>query len=126
VKSIVFPGLGQITTGRPHGWIFTAGSSVAFTFAIKKYLSSQSSYDAYQSNSNTAVAVVLYRRASRQRRNARNAALVGAGIWLLGAVEAGISEMHHGSEVGRVRDYGLEPTIRSEGGRADFGLSLTF
>jgi hypothetical protein len=126
VKSIVFPGLGQITTGRPHGWIFTAGSSVAFTFAIKKYLSSQSSYDAYQSNSNSAVAVVLYRRASRQRRNARNAALVGAGIWLLGAVEAGISEMHHGSEVGRVRDYGLQPTIRSEGGRADFGLSLTF
>ncbi|HEY9427413.1 MAG TPA: hypothetical protein VIR34_09685, partial [Gemmatimonadaceae bacterium] len=70
--------------------------------------------------------VVLYRRASRKRIAARNALIAGVGIWLLGAVEAGISEMHHRSEVERVSNYGIKPTIRSEAGSTDFGLSLTF
>jgi hypothetical protein len=126
VKGLVLPGFGQLSVGRPVGGAFTIGSAVALTLAVKHYTASQDAYRSYQSNPNTDVAVVLYRRASRKRIAARNALVAGVGIWLLGAVEAGISEMHHRSEVQRVSDYGIKPTIRSEAGRTDFGLSLTF
>jgi hypothetical protein len=126
LKGLVLPGFGQISVGRPIGSAFTIGSAVALTLAVKKYTSSQDSYRAYESSTNTDVAVVLYRRASRRRIAARNALIAGVGIWLLGAAEAGINEMRHRSQVERVRDYGIRPSIRSEAGRTDFGLALTF
>jgi hypothetical protein len=126
MKGLLLPGFGQLSVGRPVGGAFSVGSAVALTLAVRKYMSSQDSYRAYESTPNTDVAVVLYRRASRQRIAARNALIAGVGIWVLGAVEAGINELHHRSEVERVRDYGIRPTVRSEAGRTDFGLSLTF
>jgi hypothetical protein len=126
VKSLVLPGFGQLSVGRHVGAAFTIGTAVALTVAIKSYIASQDAYRSYESNTNTEAAVALYGRASRKRTTARGALMAGAGIWLLGAVEAGINEMHHRSEMERVSDYGVEPTVRSEAGRTDFGLSLTF
>ena len=126
VKSLVLPGFGQLSVGRHVGAAFTTGTAVALALAVKSYTASQDAYRSYESNANTEVAVVLYRRASSKRIAARDALIAGVGIWLLGAVEAGIHEMHHRSEVERVSDYGVKPTIRSEAGHTDFGLSLTF
>lgn len=125
-NGLIFPGYGQLSRGRPFGIVFSAGSAITLTYAAIRYASSRSKYDSYESNPNTQAAVDLYHEASRARTDARNAALAGIGIWLLGALEAGINEMHHGAEVRRVRSYGVAPMARSDAGRTELGLSLAF
>lgn len=125
-KGLLFPGYGQLSRRRPFGVVFSAGTAVAMTMAAIRYSSSRSDYDAYQSTENPQLALALYAKASRKRRAARAAALAGAGIWLLGAAEAGINEIRHRTEVRRVRDYGVMPTVRSDAGRTGIGLALTF
>lgn len=125
-SGLLLPGLGQLSRGRPFGVMFSAGSAIAITIAAIRYSSSQSEYRAYQSSPNSQSAVILYAKASRKRREARSVALTGIGIWIAAAVEAGISEMRHGAEVQRVRSYGLAPIARSDAGRTNVGLALTF
>jgi hypothetical protein len=125
-NGLLFPGYGQLSRGRSFGLAFSAGSAITLTFAAIRYTSSRSAYDSYKDSPNTQAAVALYHKASRARRDARNAAVAGIGIWLLGALEAGINEMHHGADVRRVRPYGVAPVARSDAGRTELGLSLTF
>jgi hypothetical protein len=123
---LLFPGLGQLSRGRSIGYVLGAGAVAALGFAAIRYTSSRPYYRSYQSTTNTQTALSLYEKASRRRHAARQAAWTGIGIWALGAVEAGIHEMRHGAEVRRVRGYGATPMVRSDAGRTDLGLALSF
>jgi hypothetical protein len=127
-NGVVLPGYGQLSRGRPFGIVFSAGTAVAMTIAVLRYSASRSDYRGYQANLNTQAMLALYDKASDERRAARNAALTGAGVWLIGAIEAGIHELRHGREVHRVQGYGAMPIVRSSARTrtTDVGLAFSF
>ena len=106
-RGLLFPGLGQSTTGR-RGRAIGVGTVALLALSGVAALKSRQDYSSYQAAMTTEDASALFDTARNYRRIATSLVFGGVAVWVGSAAEAGWLQLRHNASVRAVSTYGAQ------------------